>query len=126
MTQKQKFSRKLTETKKTLEGEKPEGNKRALKDFLANEEGFVSKETILKVGLATISGVSMMAGMAAAQTACNGLRPGELGHCNSPKAHCSHTSHENNFGTPDNGSSECPMFQPQHAHENAHNSHCSY
>ena len=34
--------------------------KKTIKDFLADEDGFVSKETILKVGLSTVAGVGLM------------------------------------------------------------------
>jgi hypothetical protein len=57
MEKNKKILKKVPEVKKTL------------KDFMADEDGFVSKENILKVGLATMAGIGMLGAMASSAAA---------------------------------------------------------
>ncbi|MBF0594796.1 MAG: hypothetical protein HQL22_07495 [Candidatus Omnitrophica bacterium] len=65
---------------------------KSLKGFVMDEDGFVSKETILKVGLATV------AGMAALGAATNA-------------GAADHASHTNNVGVPQNEASGNCCYQ---------------
>ncbi len=42
---------------------KSENIKKTLKDFVADEDGFVSKETMLRVGLSTVAGIGVLGAM---------------------------------------------------------------
>ncbi len=81
---------------------------KSIKGFLADEDGFVSKETILKVGLATAAGLGVV-GAASAQSThtnltcptvdCNQATPDSAGTCykivhqNGTGDHASHTAY---------------------------------
>lgn len=99
-------NKKASTKKKALE------IKKSLKDFIADEDGYVSKETILKVGLGTIAGIGMLGAMTA-----------NAGHTN-------HPSHANiwspippaSVGIPDT----CPAYYPDHSNSPGHTSHVSY
>ncbi len=84
--------------------------KKSLNDFLANEDGYVSKETILKIGLGTVAGLGILGGLAA------------------NASHTSHAQHTNNTGFPmgNYAGTECPIFTPTHANIPGHASHSSY
>jgi hypothetical protein len=89
--------------------------KKSLKDFLADEDGYVKKETVLKIGLATVAGIGML---------------GALTGAFASTAHSNHSSHNNTVIYPDNSgpASECPAYIPDHTNiPNHHNvSHHSY
>ena len=110
MTQKSKSSKRSTGIKKVADIKTPEGFKRSLKDFLADEDGFVKKETILKIGLATVSGVGMLGAMTEFSSA---------GHSN-------HPNHENAFTMPGRLEGICRVFDPTHQNLPTHTSHSSY
>ncbi|NTV30156.1 MAG: hypothetical protein HGA80_08770 [Candidatus Omnitrophica bacterium] len=83
--------------------------KKSLKDFLADEDGYVSKETVLKLGLGTVAGLGALGALANAQ---------------------SHTNHAHHANVLDYGlnvaSTECPVFGPTHNNIPGHTSHSSY
>jgi hypothetical protein len=97
MGNKKNVLKKMPELKKTVKG------------FLVDEDGFVSKETILKVGLATVGGLGMLGSMTSSfaghtsstsghVSACNTVPAGAAGcftiaHQNVAPAHTSHGSY---------------------------------
>jgi hypothetical protein len=109
MTQKKRPS-KRPGIKKAADIKKPEGLKRSLNEFLADESGFVSKETILKIGLATVSGIGMMGAL---------MEFSSAGHSN-------HPSHGNGYTLPNSGATDCPTFDATHNNVPSHSSHYSY
>jgi len=86
--------------------------KKTLKDFMADEDGFVSKETILKVGLATVAGVGML---------------GALSGAAAKTTHTSHASHNNTVTYPTSSNmAECPAYVQDHSNVPGHSNHESY
>ncbi len=84
--------------------------KKEMTEFLKDEKGFVSKETMLKVGLITLSGLTLLSGMEA-QAA----------------THSSHWSH--NSSTPTISSMDADGSSVNISHRNqasVHSSHNSY
>jgi hypothetical protein len=81
--------------------------KRSVKDFLADEDGFVSKETILKIGLATVAGIGILGAMSTDASA---------GHTN-------HDSHNNNT-TNSGATAQCVNIS--HTNAAGHSNHTSY
>lgn len=85
--------------------------KKSLKDFLKDEEGFISRENILKIGLGTVSAIGILGAFS-----------------NSFAGHVSHASHNNtNYldqewitGT------HCYRIAAQHTSHPSHASHPSY
>lgn len=82
--------------------------KKSLKDFLADEDGYVSKETVLKIGLGTVAGIGM------------------LGAFSASAGHSSHAHHTNSNSTIGSSTNECPMYTPLHSNSPGHASHSSY
>ncbi|MBF0485613.1 MAG: hypothetical protein HQL16_03760 [Candidatus Omnitrophica bacterium] len=83
--------------------------KKSVKDFLADEDGFVSKETILKVGLTTVAGIGMLGAMSSV---------GNAGHTN-------HTSHSNALAS-NNPPAGQSCVTVSHNNFTPHTSHSSY
>jgi hypothetical protein len=95
MGKKNNIPKKIPDLKKTVKG------------FLVDEDGFVSKETILKVGLATVGGLGMLGSMtssfaghsdstSAHASSCAAVLSGtcyNVQHTNNPPAHTSHGSY---------------------------------
>ena len=94
MEKNKKSSRKKVEIKKTL------------KAFLADEDGFVNKETILKIGLATVAGVGVFGAMSDIS-----------GHTNA-----THTNTVD-YGTQKDAQG-CPIYSAQHTNNTT--THSSY
>ena len=91
------------------------GIKKSLKDFLADEDGYVKKETVLKIGLATVAGIGML---------------GALTGSFASVSHTNHSSHANTVTYPYNGSyvTSCPAYIPDHTNIPGHHNvtHSSY
>ena len=98
------MEKKHKSVKKTVE------IKKSLRDFVADEDGYVSKETILKVGLATVAGVGMLGAMSGSFA---------------ENAHTNHQSHSNTTTWPFNGG-PCPGTYPDHSNIPLLTNHTSY
>lgn len=84
--------------------------KKEMTEFLKDEKGFVSKETMLKVGLTTLSGLTLLSGMEA-QAA----------------THTSHWSHNSSTPTIDSMAADGSSVNISHRNQaSAHSSHNSY
>jgi hypothetical protein len=85
--------------------------KKTLKDFVADEDGFVSKETMLKVGLSTVAGIGVLGAMSDAFA-----------------GHTSTYSHGNslNFATSVDANGCSVPGNAGHTNTVPHNSHSSY
>ena len=83
--------------------------KKDFKNFMKDESGFMTKENILKVGIATLGAIGMFSGsaQAALKPTCDGLT--------------THTS-DNTVQWVDVGGGEKQLI-PSHTH---HTAHCSY
>ncbi|MBF0330324.1 MAG: hypothetical protein HQL17_00165 [Candidatus Omnitrophica bacterium] len=102
MKNKKKVLSKITDFKKTL------------RDFVADEDGYVSKETMLKVGLSTVAGIGILGAVSDtfakndhtnvtshtnSMTFSTGAGPGgclvpeDATHSNVAPSHASHTSY---------------------------------
>jgi hypothetical protein len=93
MTKRRKSLTKTVEFKKSLE------------DFLADEEGHVSKETILKVGLATVAGMGMLGALTGSFAATT---------------HVNHSAHSNTVTNPVNITNACATYTPTHTNHPTH------
>ena len=85
--------------------------KKSIKDFIKDEEGFVSKENILKIGLGTISAIGILGSLS-----------------NSFAGHTSHGSHNNSTFVdqqPISGTN-CYKLVGSHANHSSHSSHGAY
>lgn len=85
--------------------------KKSLKDFLNDEEGFLSRENILKVGLGTVSAIGILGAFS-----------------NSFAGHTSHSNHNNvNYlaKQPEPGT-YCYSYTAQHTSHASHTNHGSY
>lgn len=83
-----------------------------LKDFIKDDEGFISKKTILKIGLGTISALGVLSSLTNV----------------SAQAHASHTSHNNSpyvVNEPVPGTN-CQRFVAAHVSHVSHASHSNY
>ncbi len=83
--------------------------KKTLKAFLADEDGFVSKETILKVGLATVAGIGVFGAMS----------PADAGHTN-------YMSHSNTMNFTPQVVGGCLVPNTTHTNMDVPYSHNSY
>jgi len=88
--------------------------KKNIKAFMQDEEGYITKKNILKIGLGTISALGIIGSLADAAT-----------------NHASHNNHSNSTGliqgpAPAPYHDECYKLKVQHLSHNAHTSHGSY
>lgn len=83
--------------------------KKTLKAFLADEDGFVSKETILKVGLATVAGIGVLGALSSV----------EAGTTNYP-------SHNNSMNFLPQTVDGCSVPSAMHTNETVTATHNSY
>ncbi len=85
--------------------------KKSIKDFVLDEDGFVSKENILAIGLAAISALGVLASIS-----------------NSYAAHTNHPSHANtNYLTTEPvPSTLCYRIVGAHSSHPSHGNHASY
>lgn len=85
--------------------------KKSIKDFIKDEEGFISKDKILKIGLGTISALGIIGSLS-----------------NSFAGHTNHASHNNtNFLTQQQvPGTNCYKIAANHTSHPSHGSHSSY
>lgn len=85
--------------------------KKKLYDFIKDEEGLVSKENILKIGLGTISALGILSSFS-----------------NAYAGHTNHSSHaNNNYLTQESiPSTHCYRIRGDHTSHASHSSHNSY
>ena len=85
--------------------------KKSIKAFILDEDGFVSRENILAIGLATISALGVLASIS-----------------NSYSAHTSHPSHgsSNFLGNQSVAGTQCWKLYGYHTNHPSHASHDSY
>ena len=81
--------------------------KRTLKDFIKDEDGFVSRKTILKIGLGTISALGILGSLS-----------------NVIAGHTNHASHTNDLIQDSVPGTQC--WKIDHSSHPSHNSHNSY
>lgn len=86
--------------------------KKTIKGFIRDEDGFVSRKTILKIGLGTISALGIMSSLSNAVA----------GHSN----HASHTNDASLVGPNRVGSTNCFRVNVYHSSHPSHGSHSSY
>ena len=97
--------------KKTSGKKKFQEIKKSLKDFMADEDGFVKKENILKIGLGTITALGIMSSLVS-----------------TVNAHSSHVSHVNTsfLNYQQVPSTTCYKIAGNHNSHPSHASHSSY
>jgi len=97
------------------------GIKKCVKDFIKDEEGFISRENMLKIGLGTVSALGILASMPGVAT--------------SRSAHTNHSSHANTIAQPTYTKAGLSGTQvdhcwtlaiPTHVSHGSHASHDSY
>lgn len=85
--------------------------KRTLKGFMKDEEGFITKSSILKLGLGTITALGVLGSLS-----------------NAFAGHTSHASHSNvnTLQTEWIGGTNCYRYSASHSSHPSHASHSSY
>ncbi len=97
MMKRKKSRRKFNNLKKTIKG------------FIKDEDGYITKDNVLKLGLGTISALSVIGSLS-----------------NSFAAHSSHPNHANANGIQEIWSGDCYRFEAVHTSHPSHGSHGSY
>jgi len=83
--------------------------KKNIKDFIKDEEGFITKDNILKIGLGTISALGIVSSLT-----------------NSFAGHSSHPSHSNALNQNPLPGTAGQCYRISHASHPSHSSHTSY
>ena len=95
--------------KKKRGGRKFNNLKRTIKGFIKDEDGYITKSNILKLGLGTVSALSIIGSLS-----------------NSFAAHASHANHANVNGIDEVWQGDCYKFEAYHTSHASHGSHSSY
>jgi len=83
--------------------------KRTLKGFMEDEDGYITKNNILKLGLGTLSALSIIGSLS-----------------NAFASHANHASHTNNNNIVQAWSGPCYRFEAVHTSHPSHGSHSNY
>lgn len=83
--------------------------KRTIKGFIKDEDGYITKSNILKLGLGTVSALSIIGSLS-----------------NAFAGHTSHSSHTNVNGLNQVWQGNCYKFEAAHTSHPSHGSHNNY